>query len=165
MLSASKVQSTESTADLINRFWEHLWKLGPSTAAMANSCKKLTRRLEHRFFNKQADDHQIDDEVLFCCWKLRDYLPIYEQNPFSTLSDDQRRKLEESVAMHFNPSLRTQSGMNSFLFSRWSIYVLYLLQAVEARIRRTGTKFRWRNWLEKRSKPNKECRKQIDNDD
>ena len=87
---------------------------------MANSCKQLTRRLEHRFFNKQTDEHQIDDEVLFCCWKLRDYSPIYEKNPFSTLSDDQRRKLEESVAMHFNPSLRTQSGMKWFLFPRCS---------------------------------------------
>lgn len=63
---------------------------------------QLTIDLEKYFFSGKRIEHIIDDFTLFCCWKMACFERLYQEYPFSYLTEGQRAQLEKFVSMYFD---------------------------------------------------------------
>ena len=68
---------------------------------MSNS-KKLTSDLEKYFFASTSTDHEINDYVIWCCWKMQYFQSIYDCEPFNQLNEFQQLTFEGLVSIHFD---------------------------------------------------------------
>ena len=78
----------------------------------------LTKDLEKYFFASSSDDHNINDYMLWCCWKMGYFQSIYECEPFNQLSEFQQLTFEGLVSMHFD----TKKSSNKKLSEHRIIY-------------------------------------------
>ena len=107
---------------------------------MSNS-NKLTKDLEEYFFASScSDDHEINDYVLWCCWKMGYFQSIYEQEPFSNLNEFQQLTFEGLVSIHFdqkknsNKSLSEQQNIHSSSTSLLNIHYIYILLCLHSSV-------------------------------
>ena len=79
---------------------------------MSNS-KKLTTDLEKYFFASTSSDHEINDYVIWCCWKMGHFQSIYECEPFNELNEFQQLTFEGLVSIHFDQQKKNSNASNT----------------------------------------------------